>query len=85
MGCYINPDDDSTLEDVAAAISRRPCGDELMVVGNFNANLEKPEGITCTEDIKMDLAAAGLKDYPPLAEETPEAGIKEVETYVAYL
>ena len=41
---YISPIDASTIEDVAAAIRDRPYGDKILVDGNLNANLEKPEG-----------------------------------------
>ena len=44
MGFYIAPSDASTIEDVVAAIRDQPCGDDLLVAGGLNANLEDPEG-----------------------------------------
>ena len=49
VGCYISPDDASAVEDAAAAIGRRPQGDELLVDGNFNANLADTERMSRTE------------------------------------
>ena len=37
------PDDASTIEDVVAAISKRPQGAAIMVVRNFNTKLAVPE------------------------------------------
>ena len=61
MGCYIVPNDASTIEDIVAAISRRPQGAELLVNGNLNEDLDEPEGTTCAEDIFAALAASGLE------------------------
>ena len=44
MGCYMAPDDASTIEDSVAAISKRPWGVVLLVVYNFNTNLAALEG-----------------------------------------
>ena len=62
LGCYIAPDDASTIEDVAAAIIRDPCGDSIWVSRDFNAKLEDPEGSTRTEEIAAALAVSGLQD-----------------------
>ena len=62
MGCYISPYNASTIEDIIASIRRRPQGAELLVAGNFNADLASPEGIACAEEIDTALAAAGLED-----------------------
>ena len=42
MGCYITPNNASSIEDVVAVISMRPRGDELLVTGKFNASLVEP-------------------------------------------
>ena len=44
MGCYIAPNDASTIEDVTADIRYLPCMAELLMAGNLNANLAEPEG-----------------------------------------
>ena len=44
LGCYLAPDNASTIEDVVAAIGKRPQGAALVVVGNFNTYLATPEG-----------------------------------------
>ena len=44
MGCYLDPDNASTIEDVVVAISQRPRGGVLMVVSNFNTKLVASEG-----------------------------------------
>ena len=43
MGCYIAPYYASTIEDVIAAIGKRPRRAEMLVFGNFNVGLEDPE------------------------------------------
>ena len=62
MGCYIAPSDNSTIEDVAAAISARTYGAELLVDGDLNANLAEPEGTPQDEAIADELAAVGIVD-----------------------
>ena len=44
VGCYLDPDDTSTIENVVAALKDRPRGAKLLVVGDFNVNLAEPEG-----------------------------------------
>ena len=39
VGCYLAPDDTSTIESVVAALKERPRGAGLLVVGDFNVNL----------------------------------------------
>ena len=43
VGCYVAPDNASTIEDVVAAIYTRPRGEALLVVRNFNTELATPE------------------------------------------
>ena len=64
MGCYIASDDASTIEDVIAAISRWPCGAELLLSRKLNAKLADTEGTMRKEEISMALSIDGLEDYP---------------------
>ena len=60
VGRYIAPDNASTIEDVVAPISRQPQGAELMVDGNFNADLDDTEWTTYVEEIDTALVSADL-------------------------
>ena len=62
VGCYLAPDDTSTMERVVEALQSRPGGAELLVAGEFNANLSKPEGDRREEDIATTLAIERLED-----------------------
>ena len=62
MECYFSPDDASTIEDVIAAIGKRPRGAALLVVGNFNTNLSAPKGRERDEGVAADLAEEGLEE-----------------------
>ena len=62
VGAYIAPEDEETMEKVVTAIGRKPRGAELMVAGNFNANIKAPEGNRRAENIASDIATAGLED-----------------------
>ena len=42
IGCYLDPDDTSTIESVIAALKERPQGSELLVAGDLNENLDQP-------------------------------------------
>ena len=42
-GCYTDPSDTSTIEEVAAAIRYLPYGSEILVAVNLNANLSETE------------------------------------------
>ena len=44
VGAYVAPEDEVTMETVVAAIGRKPRGAELMVAGDFNADITAPEG-----------------------------------------
>ena len=44
VGCYLAPDDTSTIERVIATLKERPKGAKLLVVGDLNANVAEPEG-----------------------------------------
>ena len=39
VGCYLAPDDTSTIDSVVAAIKERPRGAKLLVTGDFNVIL----------------------------------------------
>ena len=56
VGCYIAPNDTSTIESVVAALKERPRGAELLVEGDFNFSLSEPEGDWKGEDIAASMA-----------------------------
>ena len=60
VGCYITSTGASTIEEVVAAIGRRPQGSNLLVAINFNKDLSKSEGSTRAEDITEALVSARL-------------------------
>ena len=62
VGAYIAPEDMETMERVVAAIGKKPRGAELMVAGDFNADIAAPEGNRRAENITTDIATAGLED-----------------------
>ena len=62
VGCYLAPDNASTIEDVVAAIGKRPRGDMLVVVGDLNTDLAAPEVRKWDEGISAALAEEGLED-----------------------
>ena len=61
VGCYLAPDNTLTIENFVAALKVRPWGAKLLVAGNFNVKLSKPEGNWRGEDIAAALATEGLK------------------------
>ena len=44
IGCYLFPNEASTIECVLVVVGKLPCWSELLVAGNFNADLTGPEG-----------------------------------------
>ena len=62
VGCYLSPDDTSTIESVVAALKERPMDAKLLVTGDFNTNLAEPNGERRGEDIAADMAMEGLED-----------------------
>ena len=62
MGCYLAPDDTSTIERVVKALISRPKGAELLVAGDLHANIVAPEGDRVVEDIAATIATEGLED-----------------------
>ena len=76
VGCYLAPDNTSTIERVVEALRARPKGVELLVAGDLNTNLADPEGDRIGEDIAATIATEGLEDMaqhlrPPIP--TPPA------------
>ena len=51
-----------TMERVLTAIGKKPRGAELMVAGDFNADIAALEGNRRAENIATDIATAGLED-----------------------
>ena len=62
MGCFLSPDDALTIEDVVAAIGKRPQGSALLVVGDLNTDLAAPEGREQDKGIVEALEGEGLED-----------------------
>ena len=62
MGCYLAPDNASTIDGVIVAISQQLRGTTLLVAGDLNTDLAAPEGRTQDEDISESIAASGLED-----------------------
>ena len=62
VGCYLAPNDTSTIERAVKALRERPKGAELLVVGDLNINFAEPEGDRREEDIAAILAAGVLED-----------------------
>ena len=62
IGCFLVPDNTSTIESVIASLKERPRGLELLVVVDFNANLDHTEGDWRAEDIVAALTTARSED-----------------------
>ena len=62
MGFYLDPDKASTTYAAVADISQQPRGLELLVYGDFNANLLASEGNAKDEDITAALDIEGVED-----------------------
>ena len=62
VGVYIAPEGTETMERVVEAIRKKPRGAELLVAGDFNADIAAPEGDRRAENIATELATAGLED-----------------------
>ena len=56
MGCYLAPENASTIDNVVAAISQQPRGATLLVVGDFNTDLDAPKGRERDEGIAAAMA-----------------------------
>ena len=62
LGCYLDPENALTIEDVVVAIIQWPCRSAFMVTGNLNANLAASEGHAWDEVITSALSTAGLEE-----------------------
>ena len=62
VGVYLAPDSTETMERVTKALRSRPRRAELLVAGDFNADLATPEGDSRAEAIETSLATEGLED-----------------------
>ena len=60
MGCYIAPDETSTIESVVSALKERPRGAKLLLPGDFNVKLSDTEDDRKGEDIAAALEKEGL-------------------------
>ena len=61
IGCYLAPDDTSTIDIIIAALKERPQGTALLVVGDLNTTLTDTENDRRGE-IAAALTEAGLED-----------------------
>ena len=62
IGCYLAPDDTSTIESVVAALKERPRGTAMVVAGDLNTVLDNPENYRRGREIAAALTEAGLED-----------------------
>ena len=62
IGCYLAPDDTSTIESVVAALKERPRGTALIVAGDLNTTLTDPENDRRGIEIAVALTEAGFED-----------------------
>ena len=62
IGCYLAPDDTSTIERVVAALRDRPKGTALVVEGELNTDLEDSENDWRGTEIAAAMIASGVED-----------------------
>ena len=62
IGCYLAPNDTSTIESVVAALKYRPRGTALVVVGDLNTTLDDPKNNRRGTDIAAALTEEVLED-----------------------
>ena len=62
IGCYLAPDDTSTIESVVAALKERPKGTALLVTGDLKTALDDPENDRRGTEIAAALTEAGVED-----------------------
>ena len=65
VGCYLAPNDTSTIERAVEALREQPKGADLLVAGDLNINIAAPEGDLREEDIATTIATEGLEDMAP--------------------
>ena len=61
-GCYLDPDDTSTIESVVITLKKRPRGAALLVAGDLNTTLTEPESNQRGTEIVAVLTEEGIKD-----------------------
>ena len=62
IGCYLSPNEKSTIESVVAALKERPKGTALVVAGDLNTDLDDPENDRRGTEIAAALTEAGMED-----------------------
>ena len=62
IGCYLAPEDTSTIERVVAALKERSKGTKLVVVGDLNTVLDEPENNWRGTVIVAEMIEAGVED-----------------------
>ena len=62
IGCYLAPNDTSTIESVVAALKERPRGAALLVTGDLNTTLTEPDNDRRGTDIAASLTEEGIND-----------------------
>ena len=62
IGCYIDPDDNRTIERVVTALGDQPRGTALVVVGDFNTDLGETASNRRGTEIAAALTEAGVED-----------------------
>ena len=60
--CYLALDNTLTIDSVITALKERSWVSELLVAGDLNANLDKPEGYWREEEIAPALKTVGLEE-----------------------
>ena len=61
IGCYLEPGDGVKIREVEAAMAERPRGEELIIAGDFNVDMEGTDGQVREEEIAAAIAMAGLE------------------------
>ena len=61
IGCYLAPENYSTIDRSVAAISQWDHGSALLVSRYFNADLTKQEVLPCDEEIVAAILVKGLE------------------------
>ena len=62
MGCYLSPENSSTIYNVVTSIIQQPRGGKLMLAGYFNVDLATPEGHSRYKMIASALSTAGFEE-----------------------
>ena len=62
MGCYLSPENSSTIYNVVTSIIQQPRGGKLMLAGYFNVDLATPEGHLRYKTIASALSTAGFEE-----------------------